>query len=80
MAFLGGIGTLWGPLLGALVVQLVQRVLWLVWGEGTFYLVIIGGAICAVVLFIPNGLIGLMEIRLFSPRETLSQLKKAIKW
>lgn len=80
MAFLGGIGSLWGPFLGAVLVQLVQRVLWLVWGEGTFYLVIIGGAICAVVLFIPNGLIGLMEARIFSPREALGQWRKAIKW
>ena len=80
MAFLGGIGSLWGPFLGAVLVQLVQRVLWLVWGEGTFYLVIIGGAICAVVLFIPNGLIGLMEARIFSPRKAFGQWRKSIKW
>jgi len=80
MAFLGGIGSLWGPFLGAVVVQLVQRILWLVWGEGTFYLVIIGAAICAVVLFIPNGLVGLLEFRIFSPREALGQLKKSVKW
>jgi branched-chain amino acid transport system permease protein len=81
MAFLGGIGSLWGPFLGAIVVQLVQRILWLVMGEGTFYLVIIGAAICAVVLFIPNGLIGLLEgTGLFSPRESVNQLKKKIKW
>jgi branched-chain amino acid transport system permease protein len=81
MAFLGGIGSLWGPFLGAIVVQLVQRILWLVWGEGTFYLVIIGAAICAVVLFIPNGLIGLLEgTGLFSPRESVGQLRKKVKW
>jgi branched-chain amino acid transport system permease protein len=80
MAFLGGIGSLWGPFLGAVVVQLVQRILWLFWGEGTLYLVIIGAAICAVVLFIPNGLIGLMEFRFLSPREAVSQLKKTFKW
>ncbi len=78
MAFLGGIGSLWGPFLGAVVVQLVQRILWLVWGEGTFYLVIIGAAIRAVVLFIPNGLVGLKEVRFFSPREGLSQLRKRL--
>lgn len=80
MAFLGGIGSLWGPFLGAVVVQLVNRVLWLLWGEGTFYLVIIGAAICAVVLFIPNGLIGLFEGRFWAPREAWGQLKKMIKW
>ena len=80
MAFLGGIGSLWGPFLGAVVVQLTQRVLWMVWGEGTFYLVIIGAAICAVVLFIPNGLIGLLEGPVLSPRESLGELRKKIKW
>jgi len=80
MAFLGGIGSLWGPFLGAVVVQLVNRILWLTWGEGTFYLVIIGAAICGVVLFIPNGIVGLLEARIFSPREALSQLRKMVKW
>jgi len=81
MAFLGGIGSLWGPFLGAIVVQLVQRVLWLIWGEGTFYLVIIGAAICAVVLFIPNGIIGLLEgTGIFSPKEALNEVKKKVKW
>ena len=81
MAFLGGIGSLWGPFLGAIVVQLIQRVLWVVWGEGTFYLVIIGVTICAVILFIPNGLVGLLEgTGLFSPKESVNELKKKIKW
>jgi branched-chain amino acid transport system permease protein len=80
MAFLGGVGSLWGPFLGAFVVQLINRYLWLVWGESTFYLMIIGAAICAVVLFIPNGIIGLSEARIFSPREALNQLRKKVKW
>lgn len=80
MAFLGGIGSLWGPLLGAVVVQLIQRILWMVWGEGTFYLVIIGLSICAVVLFIPNGLIGLLEARIHSPKNSITLLMKRLKW
>jgi branched-chain amino acid transport system permease protein len=80
MVFLGGVGSLWGPFLGAILVQLINRYLWLVWGEGTFYLIIIGAAICAVVLFIPNGIVGLLEARIFSPREALSQLRKMVKW
>ncbi len=80
MAFLGGIGSLWGPFLGAFVVQLINRYLWLVWGESTFYLIIIGAAICAVVLFIPNGIIGLLESKIFSPRVAFTQLRKMVKW
>ncbi|MGQ9509322.1 MAG: branched-chain amino acid ABC transporter permease [Thermodesulfobacteriota bacterium] len=80
MAFLGGIGSLWGPFLGAVVVQLIQRILWIFWGEGTFYLVIIGLSICAVVLFIPNGLIGLLEGKVSSPKESITFLLKKLKW
>jgi branched-chain amino acid transport system permease protein len=80
MAFLGGIGTLWGPFLGALAVQLINRSLWLFWGEGTFYLIVIGLAICAVVLFIPNGIVGMWETRLFSPKEGWRQVREKFKW
>jgi len=80
MAFLGGVGSLWGPFLGAFVVQLVNRYLWLVWGEGTFYLVIIGAAICAVVLFIPNGIVGLLETEVFLPRVAFTRLRRIVKW
>jgi len=80
MAFLGGVGSLWGPFLGAFVVQLVNRYLWLVWGEGTFYLVIIGAAICAVVLFIPNGIVGLLETEVFLPRAAFTRLRRIVKW
>ncbi|MBM4278453.1 MAG: branched-chain amino acid ABC transporter permease [Deltaproteobacteria bacterium] len=80
MAFLGGIGSLWGPFLGAGVVQLVNRYLWLVWGEGTFYLIVIGAAICAVVLFIPSGIIGLLESQIFQPRTAWKEIRKKVKW
>jgi branched-chain amino acid transport system permease protein len=80
MAFLGGVGSLWGPFLGAFVVQFVNRYLWLVWGEGTFYLIIIGAAICAVVLFIPNGIVGLLETEVFLPRVAFTRLRRMVKW
>lgn len=80
MAFLGGIGSLWGPFLGAILIQLVNRYLWLVWGEGTFYLIIIGAAICAVVLFIPSGIIGLLESRIYLPGTAWKEFRKKVKW
>lgn len=83
MVFLGGVGTFWGPLLGAFLVQLVNRLLWLVWGEGTLYLVIIGAAICAVVLFMPGGIVGLLEGRggpVLAPRAALRWLRGMVKW
>lgn len=80
MAFLGGIGSLWGPFLGAGLIQLVNRYLWLVWGEGTFYLIIIGAAICLVVLFIPSGIIGLLESKVFLPGAAWKEIRKKVKW
>jgi branched-chain amino acid transport system permease protein len=83
MVFLGGVGTFWGPLLGAFLVQLVNRFLWLAWGESTLYLVIIGAAICAVVLFIPDGLVGLLEgVRgpMLAPREAWRRIRGKVKW
>jgi len=83
MVFLGGVGTFWGPLLGAFLVQIVNRLLWLVWGEGTLYLVIIGAAICAVVLFIPGGIVGLLEGRggpVFAPRAAWRWMRSRVKW
>ncbi|MDR7544356.1 MAG: branched-chain amino acid ABC transporter permease [Armatimonadota bacterium] len=83
MVFLGGVGTFWGPLAGAFLVQIVNRLLWLVWGEGTLYLVIIGAAICAVVLFIPGGIVGLLEggggPRL-APRGAWQWIRSRVKW
>lgn len=83
MVFLGGVGTFWGPLLGAFLVQSVNRLLWLVWGESTLYLVIIGAAICAVVLFMPGGIVGLLEGRggpVLAPRAAWRWLRDRVKW
>jgi branched-chain amino acid transport system permease protein len=83
MVFLGGVGTFWGPLLGGFLVQLVNRLLWLVWGESTLYLVIIGAAICAVVLFMPDGLMGLLEGvggPILAPRQAWHRLRGKVKW
>ncbi|MDQ7843089.1 MAG: branched-chain amino acid ABC transporter permease [Armatimonadota bacterium] len=83
MVFLGGMGTFWGPLLGAFLVQLVSRSLWLVWGESTLYLVIIGAAICIVVLFMPGGIVGLLEGRrtpLLAPHAAWRWWRERMRW
>ncbi len=83
MVFLGGMGTFWGPLLGAFLVQLVSRSLWLAWGESTLYLVIIGAAICVVVLFMPGGIVGLLEgwrASLLAPRAAWRWWRARVRW
>jgi len=59
MVLLGGIGTLFGPVLGAVLLYLGNRIIWITWGESSAYLIILGLAICLVILFLPEGLISL---------------------
>jgi branched-chain amino acid transport system permease protein len=68
MAFLGGIGTLMGPLLGALVLESLQQ-----WstqqfsGTGT-YLIIYGVLFLAVILLLPRGVVPTLSAWLASRR------------
>lgn len=63
MSLFGGLGTFWGPVVGAVAVHLSARFLWLSYGSDVVYIVAIGVAVCLVALFIPNGLLGLLERR-----------------
>lgn len=58
MMELGGVGTLFGPILGALVIVFGSEFLRL---AGTLRLSLLGGLICAIILFFPGGIIQLVE-------------------
>jgi len=71
-ALVGGRGTLWGPVLGAFVVQIVSEVA-TVYGGGTQSRVLVFGlALVLVVLFLPAGLLPTVETwwRRRNPPET----------
>lgn len=59
MVLLGGLGSFWGPALGGALLFLVNRLIWMYWGDTTFYIMILGAAIVLVVLFLPEGIAGL---------------------
>ena len=61
MALLGGLGTVLGPIIGASLLYVSNRVFWVIWGDTSFYLVLLGLAICSVILFLPEGLVSLMR-------------------
>lgn len=63
MVLLGGIGTLFGPVVGAIVLYLGNQYMWVTWGESSAYLVILGVAICLVILFLPEGLLSLVTAK-----------------
>jgi branched-chain amino acid transport system permease protein len=59
MVLLGGIGTLFGPVLGAAVMYIGNRIIWVAWGDSSGYLIILGLAICLIIRFLPEGIINL---------------------
>lgn len=60
MVLLGGLGTVWGPALGATVLWLTNRYIWAEFGDTAIYLPMLGLIIALIVLFLPNGLISLL--------------------
>ncbi len=61
MAFLGGLGTVVGPLLGALVLESLQQYFTVQYGASQAYLIIYGALFLVVVLVLPRGVIPSLE-------------------
>ncbi len=55
MAIFGGIGTLWGPLVGAVFMTQISEALWARFPQA--YLMIFGGLLVALLIFMPRGLV-----------------------
>ncbi len=71
MVLLGGLGSLWGPAIGGVALFYVNRLIWMNWGDTAFYIAILGAAIILVVLFLPNGIVGLFSRRAGQSRRTV---------
>jgi len=61
MAFIGGLGTVVGPLLGALVLESLQQYITLKTGASQVYLIIYGSLFLVIVLLLPRGVIPSVE-------------------
>ncbi|MBC7227501.1 MAG: branched-chain amino acid ABC transporter permease [Thermoflexales bacterium] len=59
MAFIGGVGTIHGPIIGAVFFVLLKE--WLVLKVGEYHLIIFGVLFILVVLFLPGGLVEAWE-------------------
>ena len=57
MAFMGGLGTLAGPVLGAVIVEPAQQYFALQFGASGWYLVLYGALFLGVILLLPEGII-----------------------
>jgi branched-chain amino acid transport system permease protein len=57
MAFLGGLGSLSGPILGALVLESTQQYFVLEFGASGYYLIIYGVLFLVIILLLPQGIV-----------------------
>ncbi len=63
MAFLGGLGTISGPILGALILESTQQYFTLQYGASGYYLVVYGALFLVVILLLPRGIIPTLSDR-----------------
>jgi len=61
MALVGGLGRIWGPVLGATLLYLVNQQFIATFGATTAYIAVIGGLLALIVLFLPDGLISVFS-------------------
>src|SRR5579885_2404507 len=75
MAFLGGVGTIAGPILGALLLEPTQQYFTLQFGEN--YYLVIYGAMFLIVLLLPRGIIPTLTERWTRLQAIRSQRQEA---
>ncbi len=61
MTFLGGIGTLAGPILGALILEPTQQYFTLQFSNNGYYLVIYGVLFLVIILLLPEGIVPTLQ-------------------
>ena len=54
MSFMGGLGTLMGPLLGALILEPAQQYFTLQYGQNGYYLILYGALFLIVIILMPR--------------------------
>ena len=76
IAILGGRGTLWGPVLGAFIMQPLSN--WVVgeFGGTQIHLTVFGGILLLVMLFMPQGI--LPAVTEFLKRQSKARAAKSI--
>ncbi len=64
MAFLGGFGTLAGPILGGLILEPLQQYVTITFTNGYLGEILLGALFLLVILFLPRGIIPTARVRL----------------
>jgi branched-chain amino acid transport system permease protein len=61
MAFLGGLGTLAGPVLGALILVPAQQYFTIQFSQNGYYLIVYGALFLAIILLLPDGIVPTLQ-------------------
>jgi branched-chain amino acid transport system permease protein len=69
---LGGLGTLWGPVLGAFILIPGSDYILFKFGASQFHLAVFGVLMVAIILFLPRGILPSLRDRIAARRETSS--------
>ena len=78
MTLLGGAGTVYGPVTGSITISLLSEYLGVTFTE--HFLIILGLILVAIVIFMPNGIIGVIEkLRAMGIAGIIEKLKVTIK-
>jgi branched-chain amino acid transport system permease protein len=64
MTMMGGLGTLWGPVLGAFILIPSSDLILFTFGSNTIYLAIIGASMMTVIIFLPKGILPTIQQRI----------------
>lgn len=73
MSFMGGLGTLMGPLLGAVILEPAQQYFTIQYGQNGYYLIIYGALFLVVIILLPRGIIPTLVDRWRNFQETRHQ-------
>ena len=80
MTFLGGRGTLWGPVLGAVILESGQQVLTYQLGAVQLYLIVYALLFLVIILLLPRGILPTIEDRLRQRRRSRRTEAPAAVW
>ncbi len=76
MTFLGGIGTLAGPVLGALILEPTQQYFTIYFSQNGYYLIIYGILFLVIILLLPQGILPTLQTLWIKSRGTRNRQKK----
>jgi branched-chain amino acid transport system permease protein len=80
MVFVGGSGTVWGPIIGAIIVVALQQYLTLQFGTQNWDLILYGALFLAIILALPEGILPTLSRRWIARKSASSNANSEESW